>query len=75
MATIGDYGPLAALTGEWEGAEGLDVAPSPMVLKRAPIPAKEMSPQFLAGIGTDFLPILRSNENSEIPLSASWSKA
>ena len=29
MTATVDYGPLAALIGEWEGAEGLDVAPEP----------------------------------------------
>ena len=29
MTATVDYGPLAALIGEWEGAEGMDVAPEP----------------------------------------------
>ena len=29
MAAIIDYGPLQALIGEWEGGEGMDVAPDP----------------------------------------------
>jgi hypothetical protein len=36
MATIVDYGPLAALIGEWEGAEGLDVAPEPDGAEESP---------------------------------------
>ncbi len=36
MADSVDYGPLAALIGEWEGAEGLDVAPDPDGLEENP---------------------------------------